>query len=61
MMIFSLYLVKMLKKQIYVMRLPHLVLIFLALVDKVVVDIYARFQLSIKHICEDFHISLEKY
>ena len=26
-----------------------------------VVDIYARFPLSIQHICEDFHIFLEKY
>ena len=31
------------------MMLPDLALIFLSPVDKVVVDIYARFQLSIKH------------
>ena len=36
------------------MMLPDLALIFLPLVDKVVVDIYARLQLSIKHICKDF-------
>ena len=28
---------------------------------KVVVDIYARFGLSIKHICKDIHSSIEKY
>ena len=44
-----------------IMTLPDPVLIFLAIVDKVVVNIYDRFQLSMKHICEDFHISLEKY
>ena len=43
------------------MMLPDLALIFLPLVDKVVVDIYARFQLSIKHICKDIHSSIEKY
>ena len=36
-------------------------LIFLTLVDKVVVDIYARFQLSIKHICKDIHSSIQIY
>ena len=41
------------------MMLPDLALIFLALVDKV--DIYARFQLSFKHICKDIHSSIEKY
>ena len=51
----------MLKKLIYVMMLPDLALIFLALVDKVIVDIYARFKLSIKHICKDIHSSIEKY
>ena len=44
-----------------IMTLPDSVLIFLTIVIKVVVDKYARFQLSMKHICEDFHISLEKY
>ena len=43
------------------MMLPDLALIFLPLVDKVVVDIYARFQLPIKHICKDIHSSIEKY
>ena len=33
----------------------------MALVDKVFVDIYAKFQLSIKHICKDIHSSIEKY
>ena len=33
----------------------------MTLVDKVVVDIYARFQLSIKHICKDIHSSIQKY
>ena len=41
--------------------LPDQVLIFLTLVHKVVVDIYARFQLSIKPICKDIHSSIEKY
>ena len=41
------------------MMLTDLALIFLPLVDKVVVDIYARFQLSIKHICKDIHSSIE--
>ena len=45
----------------YVMMLPDLALILLALVDKVVVDIYARFPLSNKHICKDIHSSIEKY
>ena len=44
-----------------IMTLPDPVLIFLTIVDKVVVEIYARFQVSMKHICEDIHISLEKY
>ena len=44
-----------------IMKLPDQVLIFLTLVDKVVVDIYARFQLSIKLICKDIHSSKEKY
>ena len=44
-----------------IMTLPDQVLIFLTLVDKVVVDIYARFQLSIKPICKDIHSSIEKY
>ena len=43
------------------MTLLDPVLIFLTIVDKVVVEIHARFQLSIKHICKDFHISFEKY
>ena len=43
------------------MMLPDLPLILLALVDKVVVDIYARFPLSNKHICKDIHSSIEKY
>ena len=41
--------------------LPDQVLIFLTLVDKVVGDIYARFQLSIKLICKDIYSSIEKY
>ena len=44
-----------------IMTLPDQVLIFLTLVDKVVVDIYDRFQLSIKLICKDIHSSMEKY
>ena len=44
-----------------IMTLPDQVLIFLTLVNKVVVDTYARFQLSIKLICEDIHSSIEKY
>ena len=44
-----------------IMTLPDQVLIFLTLVDKVVVDIYARCQLSIKPICKDIHSSIEKY
>ena len=40
---------------------PDQVLSFLTLVDKVVVDIYARFQLSIKPICKDIHSFIEKY
>ena len=43
------------------MTLSDQVLIFLTLVDKVVVDIFARFQLSIKLICKDIHSSIEKY
>ena len=44
-----------------ILTLPDQVLIFLTLVDKVVVDIYVRFQLSIKLICKDIHSSIEKY
>ena len=44
-----------------IMTLPDQVLIFLTLVDKVVVDINARFQFSIKLICKDIHSSIEKY
>ena len=44
-----------------IITLPDQVLIFLTLVDKVVVDIYARFQLSRKLICKDIHSSIEKY
>ena len=44
-----------------IMTLPDQVLIFLTLVDKVFVDIYARFQLSIKLICKEIHSSIEKY
>ena len=44
-----------------IMTLPDQVLIFLTLVDKVVVDIYARFQLSIKLICKDVHGSIENH
>ena len=44
-----------------IMTLPDQVLIFLTLVDKVVVNIYARCHLSIKPICKDIHSSLEKY
>ena len=40
-----------------IMTLPDQVLIFLTLVNKVVVDTYARFQLS----CKDIHSSIEKY
>ena len=43
------------------MIFPDQVHIFLTLVDKVVVDIYARFQLSIKLICKDIHSSIQKY
>ena len=44
-----------------IMTLPDQVLIFLTLVNKVVVDIYARYQLSIKLICKDIHSTIEKY
>ena len=44
-----------------IITLPDQVLIFLTLVDKVVVDIHARFQLSINLICKDIHSSIEKY
>ena len=44
-----------------IMTLPDSVLIFLTIVDKVVVDKYARFQVAMKHICKGFHISLENY
>ena len=43
------------------MTLTDQALIFLTLVDKVVVDIYARCQLSITHICKDIHSSIQKY
>ena len=43
-----------------IMTLPDQVLIFLTIVDKVVVNIYARFQLSIKLMCKDIHSSIEK-
>ena len=43
------------------MTLTDQALIFLTLVDKVIVDIYARCQLSIKHICKDIHSSIQKY
>ena len=43
------------------MTLPDQVLSFLTLVDKVVVDIHARSQLSIKFICKDIHSSIQKY
>ena len=43
------------------MTLPDRALIFLTLVDKVVVDIYARFQLVFKLICKDIHSSIQKY
>ena len=44
-----------------IMTLVDPVLIFMTIGDKVVVDKYARFQLSMKHICKDFHISLFLY
>ena len=44
-----------------IMTLPDQVLIFLTLVNKAVVDTYARLQLSIKLICKDIHSSIEKY
>ena len=44
-----------------IMTLPNQVLIFLSLVDKVVVDIYARFEVSIKHICKDIHSPIQIY
>ena len=44
-----------------IMTLTYQVLIFLTLVNKVVVDIYARFELSIKHICKDIHSSIQIY
>ena len=44
-----------------IMTLADQVLIFLTLVNKVVVDTYARFQLSIKLIYKDIHSSIEKY
>ena len=44
-----------------IMTLPDQVLIFLTLVDKVVVELFARSQLSIKLICKDIHSSIEKY
>ena len=44
-----------------IMTLPDQVLIFLTLVDKIVVDIYTKCQLSIELICKDIHSSIEKY
>ena len=44
-----------------ILTLADQVLIFLTLVNKVVVGIYARLQLSIKPICKDIHSSIEKY
>ena len=44
-----------------IMTLPDQALIFLTRVDKVVVDIYARSQLSIILICKDIHSSIQKY
>ena len=44
-----------------IMTLTDQALIFLTLVDKVVVDIYARCQLSIKHICKNINSSIKKY
>ena len=44
-----------------IMTLPDQVLSFLTLVDKVVVDIYARFKLSIKPICKDIHSCIQIY
>ena len=44
-----------------IITLPDQLLIFLTLLKKVVVDIYARFQLSIKPSCKDIHSSQEKY
>ena len=44
-----------------IMTLTDQVLIFLTLVDKVVVVIYARFEVSIKHICKDIHSSIQIY
>ena len=44
-----------------IMTLPDQVLIFLTLVDKDVVDIYARFEVSIQHICKDIHSPLQIY
>ena len=41
--------------------LPDLALIFLAILYKVVADIYAIFQLSIANIFKDIHSSIEKY
>ena len=43
------------------MTLTDQALIFLTRVDTVVVDMYARFQLSIKHIYKDSHSSIQKY
>ena len=44
-----------------IMTLPDQVLIFPTLVDKVVVDKYAIFQLSFKPICKDIHSSIQIY
>ena len=44
-----------------IMTLTDQVLIFLTLVDKVVVNVYARLEVSIKHICKDIHSSIQIY
>ena len=44
-----------------IMTLPDQMLIFIARVGKVVVDMYTRFQLSIKPISKDIHSSIGKY
>ena len=44
-----------------IVTLPDQLLIFPTLVGKVAVDIYARFQLSVKPICKDIYSSKEKY
>ena len=44
-----------------IMTLTDQVLIFLTLVDKVVVNIDARFEVSIKNICKDIHSPIQIY